>query len=374
MKKNLIRKMVLLLASCMITVPQFSQAPHKIRVLSYYAGRPELLDSFKIENMTHIIFCFGRLNGSRFSVRGPGDTVMIQKMVSLKSRNPELKVLLSLGGWGGCRTCSDVFATKRGRKEFVLSLKGFYDYFKVDGLDLDWEYPAIKGYPGHKFTPADKKNFTKLVNEIRKLGYDHELSFAAGSSERYIDSAIQWKRVMKKVDYVNLMTYDHSGPGSPVTGHHTGLYSTPYMPRSADFMVKSLLNMGIPAEKIILGGAFYGKIFENVDSINNGLARPGKFKNTVLYRNVSTLLSADSGWVYHWDEAASAPFLYNRAKRQFFTYDDERSIELKTRYVIDNKLGGIMYWQLGGDLYNKGLLDVIDRVRRNYTGLKPGKY
>lgn len=131
--------------------------------------------------------------------------------------------------------------------------------------------------------------------------------------------------------------------------------------------------MGIPAEKIILGGAFYGKIFENVDSINNGLARPGKFKNTVLYRNVSTLLSADSGWVYHWDEAASAPFLYNRAKRQFFTYDDEKSIELKTRYVIDNKLGGIMYWQLGGDLYNKGLLDVIDRVRRNYTGLKPGK-
>lgn len=369
MKKHLIKKLAILFVLCLITVPQFSQPPHKIRVLSYYAGRPELLDSFKIENMTHIIFCFGRLNGNRFSVRSPRDSATIQKMVSLKSRNPELKVLLSLGGWGGCKTCSDVFATKQGRKEFVQSLKEFYDFFKVDGLDLDWEYPAIKGYPGHKFVPEDKKNFTKLVNEIRKLGYDHELSFAAGSSERFLDSAIQWRQVMKKVDYVNLMTYDQSGPGSPITAHHTGLYSTPDQPRSADFMVKSLLRMGIPSEKIIVGGAFYGKIFENVDSINNGLARPGKFKNTLVYRNVATQLPADSGWVYHWDEAASAPWLYNKEKRQFFTYDDERSIEMKTKYVIDNNLGGIMYWQLAGDLYKNGLLDVIDRVKKTYPGL-----
>jgi len=316
--------------------------------------------------MTHIIYCFGRLDGNNFKIRGARDSAVIMKMVSLKSRNPELKVLLSLGGWGGCKTCSDVFATKKGRKDFVQSVKSFYDYFQVDGLDLDWEYPTVQGYPGHKFSPGDKKNFTKLVNELRKLGYQYELSFAAGASSRYLDSAVQWKKVMKKVDFVNLMTYDMSGPGSKIAAHHTALYSTPEQPRSADFVVKYLINLGIPSEKIVVGAAFYGKIFENSDSTNNGLYQPAKFKRTLNYKFVATQLPADSGWVYHWDEAASAPYLYNPAKRQFFTYDDGRSVEMKTKYVIDNKLGGIMYWHLGEDYFTNGLLDAIDRVKKGY--------
>jgi len=317
--------------------------------------------------MTHIIFCFGHLNGNRFYIRSARDTAVIQKMVSLKNRNPELKVLLSLGGWGGCKTCSDVFATSEGRKEFTQSIKEFYDYFKVDGLDLDWEYPGISGFPGHKFAPEDKKNFTKLVNELRKLGYDKELSFAAGASQRFLDSAIQWKKVMKKVDYVNLMTYDMSGPGSKTAMHHTALFSSPEQPRSADWMVKALIEIGVPAEKIVVGGAFYGKIFENVENDNNGLGQPAKFKKTIGYRNMPTVFPADSGWVYHWDENANAPYLYNPEKKQFFTYDDKASIAAKTRYVIDNKLGGIMYWQLGNDTFTDGLMNEIDKVKRTYV-------
>ena len=366
MKSSLLKKLLTLFIICIMAVPAFPQAPNKIRVLSYYAGPPEPLDSFDVNQMTHIIFCFGRLNGNNFSIRSARDTATIQKMVSLKSKNPDLKVLLSLGGWGGCKTCSDVFATKQGRKDFVQSLKEFYEYFKVDGLDLDWEYPTVSGFPGHKFAPGDKKNFTKLVNEIRKLGYDYELSFAAGASSRYLDSAVQWKKVMKKVDYVNLMTYDMSGPGSKITAHHTGLYSTPEQPRSADFTVKYLTNLGIPSEKIIVGGAFYGKIFENVENINNGLSQPGKFKTTVNYKHMPERFPSDSGWVYHWDEAASAPYLYSSTLKQFYTYDDKRSVELKTKYVIDNKLGGIMFWHLGQDTFSDGLLNAIDKTKRNY--------
>ncbi len=348
-------------------LPLLSQSPNNIRVLSYYSGRAAALDSFNVNQMTHIIYCFGRLDGNNFKVRSARDSATILKMVSLKSKNPELKVLLSLGGWGGCKTCSDVFATKKGRKDFVQSVKKYYEYFKVDGLDLDWEYPTVRGFPGHKYSPGDKKNFTKLVNELRKLGYQYELSFAAGASPNFLDSAVQWKKVMKKVDFVNLMTYDMSGPGSKISSHHTALYSTPEQPKSADFVVKYLINLGIPREKIIVGAAFYGKIFENADSTNNGLYQPAKFKRTLNYKFIPTQLPADSGWVYHWDEAACAPYLYNPATRQFFTYDDKRSVGLKTKYVIDNKLGGIMYWHLGEDFFKDGLLDEIDKVKNTYT-------
>ena len=351
----------------MIALPLLSQSPDRIKVLSYYSGPAAQLDSFNVNQMTHIIYCFGRLDGNNFTVRRARDSATIMKMVSLKCKNPQLKVLLSLGGWGGCKTCSDVFATKRGRKDFVQSVKNYYDYFKVDGLDLDWEYPSVKGFPGHKYSQHDKKNFTKLVNEIRKLGYGYQLSFAAGASTNFLDSAVQWKKVMKKVDFVNLMTYDMSGPGSKIAAHHTALYSTPEQPRSADFVVKYLIDHGIPREKIVVGAAFYGKIFEDADSTNNGLYQPARFKRTLNYKLITSQLSSDSGWVYHWDEAAAAPYLYNASKRQFFTFDDKRSVGLKTRYVMDNGLGGIMYWHLGEDFFTDGLLDAIDKVKNSYV-------
>ncbi len=367
MKPYMLKHLMIFILLFFAGTAAYSQTKNNIRVLSYYAGPAEALDNFDANQMTHIIYCFGHLNGNRFHIRSARDTAVILKMMSLKSRNPELKVLISLGGWGGCKTCSEVFATKEGRKEFVQSIKEVYDYFKVDGLDLDWEYPGIAGYPGHPFAAADKKNFTKLVNELRKLGYDKELSFAAGASQRYLDSAVQWKQVMKKVDFVNLMTYDMSGPGSKTTMHHTALYSSPEQPRSADWMVQSLIKLGVPANKIVVGGAFYGKIFENVEDVNGALGQPAKFKTTLGYRNMAQSMPADSGWVYRWDKNAKAPYLYNPVKKQFFTYDDKHSIAEKTKYVIGNKLYGIMYWQLGSDTFTDGLMNEIDKVKRTYV-------
>src|SRR6476659_1684808 len=84
-------------------------------VIAYYSGDAAGLDSFNAKNMTHLIYCFGHLNGNRFHLSSANDTALIKKMVAKKKENPKLKVLLSLGGWGGCQTCSDVFSTAQGR-------------------------------------------------------------------------------------------------------------------------------------------------------------------------------------------------------------------------------------------------------------------
>jgi chitinase len=371
MKLNDFNKFLVAFILLTTATPVFSQAPNKLKVVSYYSGSGAVLDSFNVNQMTDIIFCFGHLDGNKFKLRRAADTATIKKMVSLKAKNPDLKVLISLGGWGGCETCSDVFSSAAGRKEFAQSIKSLYNYFHIDGLDLDWEYPGISGYPGHKHKPEDKQNFTALVKEVRKLGHKYQLTFAAGGSQRYLDSAIEWKKVMKKVDYCNIMSYDLSGGGK--ANHHTPLLSSPNQPRSADFMVKSLIAMGIPARKLIIGGAFYGKIFEGVENVNNGLFQPGKLKSaggSVNYKAIPTTLTAAAGWEYHWDEASKAPYMYNPTLKQFYTYDDKRSIAEKTKYVIDNKLGGIMFWQLGGDTYKNGLLNEINTVKQTYVSSK----
>jgi len=353
-----------ILILCFFLFKAHSQAD-RVKVIAYYFGNPETLDSFDVKKMDEIIFSFGRLKGDQFHIRSARDTATIQKMIALKSVNPSLKVVLSLGGWGGCETCSDVFASRKNSKEFAKGFKELTEYFKSDGINLDWEYPAVSGFPGHKYTPEDRQHFTRLVKLLRRsLGKNAEVSFAAGVSKRVMESGMEWKKVMKIADRVNLMTYDLAGQGTPNTAHHTLLYSTPQQSISTDYAVQYLLNLGIPSNKIVIGAAFYGKIWENVQDTSNGLYQPAKFKSTIHYKRLVNEMTPANGFNYYWDDVAKAPYLYNPTQTLFVTFDDKRSVQAKTQYVIDKKLSGIMFWQLTEDTYKDGLLDAIDAARK----------
>jgi chitinase len=329
-------------------------------VIAYYAGRSTMVDSFPIEKLTHIIFSFCHLKGDELSVSNANDTMRIRHLVALKSRNPRLKVILSMGGWGGCRTCSDVFRQKKGRKDFARSVRRTLEGFRADGIDLDWEYPALANIPGYPYAPEDKADFTDVVRRLRRdLGRHYEISFAAGGFTAYLEHCIDWKKVMPYVDLVNLMTYDLVNGYDTVSGHHTPLYSTPTHMESIDHAVHLLDSIGVPNEKLAIGAAFYARVFGRVDSISNGLYRNGRFMYGVDFRNFPRLLSTDSGFVYHWDPVAQAPYLYNRQRQLFATFDDTSSIRLKTRYALEHHLGGIMFWELSNDVFGDGLLDAI---------------
>jgi chitinase len=350
----------------------YAQQPGKLNVIAYYSAGPEKVDNLPAEKLSHIIFSFCHLTGNKLTVDSKRDSTTIQKLVNLKKRNANLKVILSLGGWSGCPSCSDVFSTDAGRKEFAQSVLKLNQYFKSDGIDLDWEYPTIEGYPGHRFVPEDKQNFTALVRDLRKtLGTKYEVSFAAGGFQKFLDESVEWKEVMKEVDRVNLMTYDLVNGYSTVTGHHTALYSTPQLRESTDNAVQYLIKLGIPANKLVIGGAFYGRMWEGVASTNNGLYQSGKFKAGIDFKNFDQEISEQKGFVKYWDDVAKAPYSYNAAEKLFITYDDKRSLALKTKYAIDHKLDGIMFWELSLDTDKDGLLDAI--IQTIQTETKKGK-
>ncbi len=314
--------------------------------------------------LDEIIYSFLHLKGDSLEVNEKSDEYLIY-LSSLKKINPDLKVLVSLGGWGGCKTCSDVFSTEEGRKHFTESLKSVLNEYNADGIDLDWEYPVIEGYPGHQFMPEDKRNFTLLVKELREeLGQEKIISFAAGGFKNYLENSIDWNEVMPFLDHVNIMSYDMVNGGSPKTGHHTSLYSTENQESSVDFAVRYLDSVGVPSDKMVIGAAFYARIWEEVNPNSNGLYQAGKFKRSVLYKDLESFMENNPGFEYFWDSEAQAPYIYNAEKGLFITYDDSLSISGKTKYALENKLGGIMFWQLSGDKPD-GLLDVIDNEIKN---------
>jgi chitinase len=124
--------------------------------------------------------------------------------------------------------------------------------------------------------------------------------------------------------------------------------------------------LGIPANKLVIGAAFYGRMWENVPDTRNGLYQSGKFKKGVNYKNFREELSTEKGFISYWDDVSKAPYSYNPQQKLFITYDDKRSIELKTKYVVDHHLNGIMFWEITNDTNENGLLHAIDEVKKNY--------
>ncbi|MCX2433228.1 glycoside hydrolase family 18 protein [Pedobacter sp. GR22-10] len=338
----------------------FAQKPLKPNVIAYYTGNGTVIDSFPVEKISHLIYSFGHLKGDSLYISSAKDSALIDRMVHLKKRNPVLKVMIAMGGWSACPNCSEVFSRANGRKTFAQTTKALLNYFKADGIDIDWEYPAVEGYPGHKYMAADKQNFTLLIKDLRdELGSKAEISFAAGGNKNCLDSCFEWKKVMPLVDRVNLMSYDLVGGYAKISGHHTPLYSTPQQQSSADYAIKEMIKYGVPPDKIALGAAFYGRIFENTTDANHGLYQPTKFLDGVSSRDYKTFFSKDSGYQYYWDDVAKAPYYYNATAKRLVTFDDKKSIALKTRYIIDQKLNGIMFWELNDDPYSGGLLQTI---------------
>jgi chitinase len=364
----MVRYIITLFLSCSIFGNARSQAKPgagDLAVIAYYAGRTTMIDSFEVEKLTHLIFSFCHLKGDTLSVNNARDSATIMRMVALKKRNPHLKIILSLGGWGGCRTCSSVFSTKKGRRIFARSTKQLSTYFGTDGIDLDWEYPVIAGFPGHLYSLSDKQNFTALIDKLRKkLGRKKEISFAAGGFTSYIDSSVEWKKVMPKTDRVNLMSYDLVSGFSKVSGHHTPLFSTPQQAESVDNGVRKLIEAGVPPGKIAIGAAFYARLFSVADTTNNGLYLPAQFYHGLSFSRFADTINVANGFTQYWDTLAKAPYAFNVQRKLMATYDDTESIKLKTEYALKKGLNGIMFWQLADDAFSNGLLDVIDSAKK----------
>jgi chitinase len=341
--------------------------PTPMKVIAYYTGDGSDLGRFNFGQLTHVIYSFLHLNGNQLSFDGEVDKQAFRQLIALKKDHPHLKVLLSLGGWGGCETCSDVFSSAENRLAFAESTLSLLKEYQADGLDLDWEYPSLPSIPGHAYGPHDKPNFTELVKVLReKMGKDYELSFAAGGFEEYITLAVDWDAIMPLLDNVNLMSYDMVNGGTPHTGHHTPLYSTPEQKDSTDNAVQLLLKKGVTPEKIIIGAAFYSRTWKDVTNTNNGLYQAGTHIDGIHFKDYASTYIPANGYEYFWDHIAKAPYVYNAAEKTFATFDDKRSITEKMNYTKQHKLGGVMFWQLPQDTDRDGLLNTIHREQASY--------
>ena len=328
---------------------------------------------------------------------------LLNALQNLRGQNKNLKIGVSLGGWSKSGDFSEVAASPAKRKKLVENITKFLKYTNMDFVDIDWEYPADvrepdrvdnkndEGTPNAK--PEDKENYILLLKDIRaaidkqgvELGKTYELSVALPASQGMLDKGIDIKQLFEVVDFANMMTYDMNGAWSATSGHHTALYGNPNDPNyanglSVDQTVRFLKEHGAPSEKIVIGAAFYtrgwNEVAKGTDQNTPGLFQPAEKSNkdadqTPTYGadNEHSLALGDGGraggvWSYrnidelktkiptlkeYWDDTAKAPFLYSEVSKEFFTYDNVKSINYKTQYVKEHELGGVISWMQSQD-------------------------
>ncbi len=373
----------------------------------------------------------------------------------LKDRNPHLKILISVGGWTKSQHFPDIAASQNARTTFAQSMVDFMtSYPWIDGFDLDWEFPITGGtegqekvnglvIPAQPHTTNDHKNLVYLLRDIR-AAFDSsgmqakELSIAMGNN--VTNAASQFigpnneaansmtTNIMDYCGFVTCFGYDFGGNWYDKTCYNAPLFGGDnvndplHNPSGRNQVLNELISLyitevGIPANKLVMGIPFYGKIFEGVASTGVDPNNPGLYESAPRTMNpacnlpeppvgtwddianyncettgaidfcdlfegkatnphhfldptnplaVSTA-AATAGWERRWDVDAKVPYLYNPTQQKFISYEDTESIDLKVKYALSQNLGGVMIWELSQDARNstKGLLDTVESTLVN---------
>ena len=325
-------------------------------VLAYYTENSSALPDVSL--LTHINYAHGR-----FANPSTGDggiviakTDLMKKVIALKSKNPKLKVMLMIGGWGmNADGFSMMARDPQKRTQFCKSVKQHLDNYGLDGVDIDWEYPTYSA-EGTGADPSDTKNFNLVLAELREtIGTGKIISFASSSSAKYVD----WATAIKYIDYVNVMTYDM---GAAPKAHNSPLYrSNTFNQTSCDESINKHVAAGIPLDRMNLGVPFYGK------SEKNPTVKVYEYE--VKYNEMASILEKNyyaknktdvtGKNIRKWDNVAKVPYLVDTEGHILLVYDDPESAACKGEYVVKKKLLGAMLWEYRHDDSDQSMLKAL---------------
>ncbi len=301
-----------------------------------------------------------------------------QLMVA-KKQHPDLKVIASIGG----PKFSDPFFymdDDKKRKAFVNSVK---DYLKTwqfwDGIDINFESLGGGENPNIGDRNIDGSTYVSILRDLRSMldelgeetGRYFELTSVISLAENKIALA-DYGNASQYLDNLYLMAFDFYGTKkNPALNHQAALHGSDINSETKDYKfhasrgIELLIKQGVPAEKMVMGVAAYGRGWQGIVDVVENNPFTGKASGPIVgtgklggieYRDIVKMQSNEA-WQYFYDETAEAPYLWNKGSGELISYDDPRSVIAKALFVLDNKLAGIFQWVIEGD--NGELLDAM---------------
>ncbi|XP_032672455.1 probable chitinase 2 [Odontomachus brunneus] len=339
-------------------------------VASWATYRPSY-GAFSVENLrpehcTHLVYSFAGLDTATWSIKSTDPWTDIEKdgignyrkMTALRQQYPHLKVTLGIGGWNeGGVGYSALASSPDRRKIFVASTIQFLKLYGFDGLDFVWMYPGSGGTGLN-----DKENFVSLLKELHEAYKTPGLSLtvAISAMKETINLGYNIAEISKNVDYIHVMSFDYHGSWNQKVLPHAPLQAKDGL--SVEDTITYLMQIGAPAEKLVLAVPMYGRTYvlitppENPDVNPIGLmALPIGFRGPYTaqdgFMGYNEICEAQIGnpsdWTTGFDTDSSSAYTIN--KDHVIVYDDIKSIEAKMKYIKEKNLAGVKIWSIDTD-------------------------
>lgn len=342
------------------------------RVLSCYyipskSNRGPPVPDPPVHLCTHINVGFARVAVRQLQL-APELRAALPALVALKRDNPALKILLSVGGAGDTDGFPEMVVNHTSRKVFIRSIKSILRQYRLDGIDLDWEFPAMH-YSESRLGTRERQHFSQLLREIR-MEYEREkrsylLTVAVAAPQVIVDVSYDVDQIALYADYANVMTYDfhYYTKYTPFTGLNSPLYARPteelYLATlNVNYTVAMYRQKGLPRDKIVIGIPTYGHTFTLVNPENNNVGSPASGFGRVGalgfadYGEVCAFVAANASRVtIVFEEHARAPYLFtaDADAAEWISFESQRSAAEKAAFAASAGLRGAMLYSLDAD-------------------------
>jgi len=203
------------------------------------------------------------------------------------------RIFIAIGGWERSQNFAAVATDPELRARAVQAITTYCLENRLDGVDFDWEFPDNK---------AERQGYVALLAEVHAAFAPHGLrvSVALAAWQDLGDD------LYTAVDRIHVMAYDHEGRHSTF--------------EQAVGDIQAFLARGAPPEKLLLGVPFYGR---SLSQWNNAFT----YADIVAQHHPAPDVD-EAGGIY---------------------FNGMATIQQKTRYALEQHLGGVMIWELGQD-------------------------
>jgi len=326
-----------------------------------------------------------------------------------KKKNPDLKALLSVGGWNfndclftqqagqgkdSCEIFTTIAGSEKNSRMHALQVIDFLRNWGFDGYDIDWEYPVVAGHNdlSLKATPQDFKNYIRLL-KILKEEFEAEavrtnrprllLTAAVGVGKSTVEKAYDIPHMAETLDLIGLMTYDLHGTWESQTGFHSALFATEddvsvyEYPISVSWAVNYWIQHGAKRNQLLLGVASYGRGWKLQNSQctkplcpTSGSAKKGvstKQEGFLAYYEIEDMLSRGVATRF-FDNERKVPYVVTN-DGEWIGYEDVESMRIKLEYLKLEKLRGTLLWAM--DLDDITSFPLMKEIKSGLAGYQP---